>query len=391
MIFGFGRKKQPPQAPATPAVADLTAVPDVPAVPDAPAVPNTPAVFEATQAPPKAVPEQAQPLAAPDDELPASPTPPEPEPEKKGWFARLKAGLSRTSSRLTEGIAGIFTKRKLDHDTLEELEELLIAADLGPATAAALTQALSKTRFGKEISEHEVRHFLAGEIAALLTPVAQPLRIIASGRPHIILMVGVNGTGKTTTIGKLAQQWRAEGLQVMLCAGDTFRAAAVEQLKIWGQRTGCVVVAGTEGADAAGLAYTALEQARAAQADILLIDTAGRLHNKKGLMDELKKIVRVLKKLDPNAPHSTLLTLDATTGQNAVSQVGTFKDMVDVNGLVVTKLDGSAKGGVLVALADKFALPVHYIGVGETAADLRPFSAQDFANSLMGLADDNGK
>lgn len=307
------------------------------------------------------------------------------KPERKSWFSRLKDGLSKSTARLTDGITGIFTKKKLDDEALEELEELLIRADLGPVTAARLANGLAKTRFGKEVTAEEVKDYLAGEVQKIVEPVAQPLVIDATKKPHVILLVGVNGTGKTTTIGKLARQFRAEGKNVWLAAGDTFRAAAVSQLQIWGDRTGCPVISKPTGADAAGLAYEALERATAAGADVLLIDTAGRLQNKAGLMEELRKIVRVIKKLQPDAPHTTLLTLDATTGQNAHSQVEVFKDMVSINGLILTKLDGSARGGVLVALAEKFKLPVHAIGVGEGVYDLRPFEARAFARALVGL------
>jgi fused signal recognition particle receptor len=307
------------------------------------------------------------------------------EAARPGWLGRLRQGLTKSSSRITEGISGIFTKRRLDHATLEELEELLIAADLGPATAARLAEALGRNRIGKELAPEEVRALLAADIARILEPVARPLVPESGHKPHVVLMVGVNGTGKTTTIGKFAKQYRELGLQVMLAAGDTFRAAAVSQLQIWGERTGCPVVAKETGADAAGLAFDALERARREGADLLLIDTAGRLQNKAGLMAELQKLVRVLKKLDPAAPHSVLLTLDATTGQNAHAQVETFREMVGVTGLILTKLDGSARGGVLVALAEKFRLPVHAIGVGEGVDDLRPFEPAAFARSLMGL------
>jgi fused signal recognition particle receptor len=303
--------------------------------------------------------------------------------EKQGWFGRLRQGLSRSSTKLSEGITGIFTKRKLDQATLDELEELLIQADLGVGTAAKLVGAFGKTRFGQEIAPEEVKSALAGEIAKILEPVAQPLT--PTEKPSVVLVVGVNGSGKTTTIGKLAQLYREDGKKVMLAAGDTFRAAAVEQLQIWGERVGAPVVAKGAGADPAGLAYEALEGARAEGIDILLIDTAGRLHTKSNLMEELRKVIRVLRKLDASAPHHCLLVLDATTGQNALAQVETFKQMVDVTGLVVTKLDGTAKGGVLVAIADKFKLPVHAIGIGEKAGDLRPFSAEAFARGLMGL------
>ncbi len=302
-----------------------------------------------------------------------------------GWFVRLKAGLTRSSAKLGDGITGIFAKRKLDDAALEALEELLISADLGVATAARLTADLARTRFDKEVSPEEVRGALAGDIAAILEPVARPLDLDPSHRPHVVLVVGVNGSGKTTTIGKLAKRYRDEGRKVLIAAGDTFRAAAIEQLQIWGERAGCPVVSKQPGADAAGLAYEALEQARANADDLLLIDTAGRLHNKANLMAELQKVIRVLRKLDPTAPHDCLLVLDATTGQNAHAQVETFKELVEVSGLVVTKLDGSARGGVLVALAEKFGLPVHAIGVGEAADDLRPFKAEDFARALVGV------
>jgi fused signal recognition particle receptor len=304
---------------------------------------------------------------------------------KRGWLARLRDGLSRSSTKLTTGIVGIFTKRKLDEAALQELEELLIAGDLGPATAARLTGGLAKTRFNQEITPEEVRTVLAQEIATILAPVARPLELDPARRPHVILVVGVNGTGKTTTIGKLAQRFREEGRRVMLAAGDTFRAAAIEQLTIWAERTGAAVVARGAGADAAGLAYDALAKARAEGVDVLLIDTAGRLHNKADLMAGLQKIIRVLRKLDADAPHSCLLVLDATTGQNAHQQVDIFRQMTDVTGLVVTKLDGTARGGVVVALAERFRLPVHAIGVGESADDLKPFEAESFARSLMGL------
>jgi len=305
--------------------------------------------------------------------------------EKRGWLGRLAAGLKRTSSRLSEGIAGIFVKRRLDKETLAELEDLLISADLGPATAASLVEELGRDRLDKEIGEQEIREILAGSIAKLLEPVAKPLIPDPAHKPFVVLVVGVNGSGKTTTIGKLAQFYREAGRRVVLAAGDTFRAAAIEQLKIWGERTGATVVAGEPGADPAGLAYDALVQARAEGADLLLVDTAGRLHNKAHLMDELAKVIRVLRKLDPTAPHECLLVLDATVGQNAHQQVETFGNLVQVSGLVVTKLDGTARGGVLVALAQRFGLPVRAIRVGERADDLRPFEAASFARSLLGL------
>ena len=303
-----------------------------------------------------------------------------------GFFTRLKEGLSRSTQKLTGGLAATFTKRKLDDAALEELEELLIAADMGPAVAQHIIGEFRRSKFGTDVTDTEVKEALAVEIAAILEPAARPLVIDRSLKPHVVLVVGVNGTGKTTTIGKLAQQYRNEGPQPVLVAGDTFRAAAVEQLQVWGSRTGAPVISGAPNTDSAGLAFTGLQRAKAEGADVLLIDTAGRLHNKGVLMEELRKLIRVLKKQDPAAPHSVLLVLDATTGQNAVEQVRVFKEMVDVTGLVVTKLDGSARGGVVVALADGFGLPVHAVGVGEQADDLRPFSAMDFARGLVGAA-----
>jgi fused signal recognition particle receptor len=337
-------------------------------------------VEETPQAVPASVPEPVAtpaPVSAPAAAAAAA------EEEGAGFLSRLRAGLSRSSSRLGDGLADIFVRRQLDADTLDELEELLIAADLGPATAGKVRAAFDRRRFG-EVTLDEVKNALAEEIAVLLTPVALPLPIDDAAKPYVVLVVGVNGTGKTTTIGKLTSELTKSGRKVMLAAGDTFRAAAVEQLRIWGDRSNVQVVVGPPDSDAAALAFQALERARAEAVDVLLIDTAGRLHNKANLMAELQKIVRVLKKLDPSAPHATVLTLDATTGQNAMAQVETFGRMVDVTGLVVTKLDGSAKGGVLVALADRFGLPVYAIGVGEGIDDLQPFEAQSFARSLVG-------
>jgi len=300
------------------------------------------------------------------------------------FFARLKSGLSRSAARLTENITATFTKRKLDDAALEELEEQLIAADLGANVAARIIKNFRSTRFGKEVTDEEVRETLAGEISRILSPVALPLIPDASKKPYVILMAGVNGAGKTTTIGKLAARYREAGLTPMLAAGDTFRAAAVEQLQIWGTRAQAEVVTAPPNSDAASLAHDALARAQKTGADVLLIDTAGRLHNKAALMEELRKIIRVIRKLDPTAPHAVLLTLDATTGQNAVTQVGIFKEMVDLTGLIVTKLDGSARGGIVVALAEKFGLPIHAVGTGEQIADLREFDATEFARALVG-------
>jgi len=305
----------------------------------------------------------------------------------KGWFGRLKEGLSRSSSKLKSGVSGLLTKRKLDDETLEALEEVLIASDLGVSCAAKLARALADKRFGTEVPELEARTVLAEAAAEILAPVAKPFTVDGAHKPHVALVCGVNGSGKTTTIGKMAKQLGDEGLSVMLAACDTFRAAAVEQLAKWAERAGCPMVSGAPGADAAGLAFDALEKAKAEGVDVLMIDTAGRLHNKADLMGELQKMVRVLKKLDPAAPHDCLLVLEATVGQNAHNQVETFKEMVDVSGLIMTKLDGTAKGGVVVALAERFGLPMHAVGVGETLEDLRPFDAHVFARSLMGLED----
>jgi len=302
-----------------------------------------------------------------------------------GWLSRLRSGLSRTSEKLTSGISAALSRRTLDAATLEELEEALISADLGVSTATKLSAALADEKFDKEISDTEIREALARNIADILRPIATPLEINRTRKPHVILVVGVNGSGKTTTIGKLAKNWKSEGKSILLAAGDTFRAAAVEQLKIWGERTSCPVIARETGSDAAGLAYDALEQAQKDNADILMIDTAGRLQNREDLMGELSKIIRALRKLDPEAPHSCLLVLDATVGQNAHSQVETFKEMTDVSGLVMTKLDGTARGGVIVALAERFELPVHAVGVGEGEDDLQPFDADFFARNLLGL------
>ncbi|MGN6464775.1 MAG: signal recognition particle-docking protein FtsY [Rhizobiaceae bacterium] len=312
---------------------------------------------------------------------------PEPGPApRQSWFQRMRAGLSRSSRELTGNIAGIFTKRKLDEDTLQDLEDVLIRADLGVETAIRVTDALASGRYGRDVSDSEVRGVMAAEMEKVLTPVALPLELDLSHKPHVILVVGVNGTGKTTTIGKLAAKLTQGGLSVMLAAGDTFRAAAIEQLKIWGGRTHSPVIASKLGADAAGLAYDAFEKAKQAGSDVLIIDTAGRLQNRAELMAELEKIVRVLGKLDPEAPHTVLQTVDATTGQNALNQVEIFRNVAGVNGLVLTKLDGTARGGILVAIAAKHKLPVYFIGVGEQVDDLEPFSAKEFAQAIAGVA-----
>ena len=302
-----------------------------------------------------------------------------------GFLSRLKEGLSRSTAKISESIGATFTKRRLDEEALQDLEDLLISADLGQDVARRVIESFRRSRFGREVTELEVKEALAEEIAAILAPVATPLELNPAAKPNVILVVGVNGTGKTTTIGKLAQQYRDAGLRCVLVAGDTFRAAAVEQLQIWGQRAGVSVVAGPPNADPAGLSFEALTRARADLADVLLIDTAGRLHNKAALMEELCKIIRVIRKQDETAPHSVVLVLDATTGRNALQQVNVFREMVDVTGLIVTKLDGSARGGVVVALAEEFRVPVHAVGVGEQIGDLRPFSATEFARGLVGL------
>jgi fused signal recognition particle receptor len=310
----------------------------------------------------------------------------EAEGKKQGFFARLKAGLARSTQTLTQGITRALTRKRLDQAALDDLEELLIGADMGANVAADVVAEIKRTKFNADVTEEEVRGALAEEVSKILRRVSKPLTIRRELKPHVILVAGVNGSGKTTTIGKLAQKYRAEGLKVMLAAGDTFRAAAIEQLKVWGERTGAPVVAKEIGADAAGLAFEAFERARSEGFDVLMIDTAGRLQNKAGLMAELEKIVRVLKKLDPNAPHSAILVLDATTGQNAVAQAEVFRETARITGVVMTKLDGTARGGILVSIAEKFDLPVHYIGVGESADDLQPFDADGFARALVGLA-----
>jgi fused signal recognition particle receptor len=386
----FGTQPAPEPRPAPPET-----LPETPVTPEA-----VPAVPEPEPAPPPAAPAPTEPEDLPppgppettpeyiedvEDQLVAAPQPvAEAEAPRQGWFARLASGLKRSSDNLTSSITSVFTKRKLDGAMLDELEDVLIQADLGVDTAMAITETLRRDRFDKDVSGEDVRAVLAAEVEKVLAPVAQPLVVDAAKKPFIILMIGVNGSGKTTTIGKLAQKFAAEGRSVMLAAGDTFRAAAIEQLQVWGQRTGAPVISRPAGADASGLAFDAVTQARAEGRDVLIIDTAGRLQNRDELMNELEKVIRVIKKVDPEAPHATLLTLDATTGQNALKQVEIFGQRAGVTGLVMTKLDGTARGGILVAIAKKFGLPVHFIGVGEGVGDLEPFEASDFARAIAG-------
>ncbi len=388
-----GTPSEPPaEPPAEPVVREPVPV-EVPE--EDPAEPDAPVEPAEIPAEPDVVPEEPQPetvapakvtvAKAVEKKVEAAPVEAAPAP-RQSWYQRLSQGLSRSSRELRDQISGVFTRRKLDEETLQDLEDVLLRADLGMETAIRVTDTLSSGRYGKEISGEEVRAVMAQEIEKVLSPVARPLELDLSHKPHVILVVGVNGTGKTTTIGKLAAKLTAGGLDVMLAAGDTFRAAAIEQLKIWGERTGSPVISSKLGADAAGLAYDAFEKARAAGSDVLIIDTAGRLQNKAELMAELEKVVRVLGKLDPEAPHTVLQTVDATTGQNALNQVEIFRNVAGVNGLVMTKLDGTARGGILVAIAAKHKLPVYFIGVGEQVDDLEPFSAGDFAKAIAGVS-----
>ena len=301
------------------------------------------------------------------------------------WLKKLTSGLSKTSARVTSSLSSLLGRSSIDAASIEEVEDALISADLGTAAAARLAERVRRHKFDGDVTAEALAGALADGITEILEPVAAPLVPQPGNSPHVVLLVGVNGSGKTTTAGKLAQQWRQEGKSVMLAAGDTFRAAAIEQLQIWGARTGTEVIAGAQGGDAAALAYQALEKARAQGTDVLIIDTAGRLQNRTELMDELAKIVRVIRKLDDSAPHDSVIVLDGTVGQNALSQVSAFQEIADVSGLIVTKLDGSAKGGVVIALAETFQLPVHAVGVGEGADDLQPFEARDFANALAGV------
>jgi len=304
---------------------------------------------------------------------------------KQSWWQRLSGGLTRTSESISGAITDLVGKRKLDQAMLDDIEEVLIRADLGVDVASKIAAAVGEGRYDKAITSDAVKAVVAAEVEKVLAPVAKPLAI-GAGKPFVILVVGVNGSGKTTTIGKIAAKLQAEGRSVMLAAGDTFRAAAIDQLKIWGGRSGASVIARVPGADAAGLAFDALTEARGEEIDVLLVDTAGRLQNKAVLMDELEKIVRVMKKVDAAAPHAALLVLDATVGQNALSQVEVFRKIAGVTGLAMTKLDGTARGGILVAIAAKYGLPVHFVGVGEGVDDLAPFSAKDFARAIAGIA-----
>jgi fused signal recognition particle receptor len=390
--------QSPPAPPEAPAQSEIPSQsPDVGAAPHPPAGTFSPQAGRSETAATPVPPSGGQPNVATApvpgkitvgkrvEDRGAAHTPvPQPEP-RRNWFQRLRDGLSRSSRELSDSISNVFTKRRLDEDTLQDLEDVLIRADLGMETALRVTDALSSGRYGRDVSDSEVKAIMAEEVEKVLQPVALPLELDLSRRPHVILVVGVNGTGKTTTIGKLAAKLTAGGLKVTLAAGDTFRAAAIEQLKIWGERTGAEVVSSRLGADAAGLAFEAFEKAKAAGSDVLIIDTAGRLQNRAELMAELEKIVRVLGKLDAEAPHTVLQTVDATTGQNALNQVEIFRNIAGVNGLVMTKLDGTARGGILVAIAAKFKLPVYFIGVGEQVDDLEPFSASDFARAIAGV------
>ena len=301
------------------------------------------------------------------------------------WLKKLTSGLSKTSARVTSSLASLLGRPSIDAASLEDLEDALITADLGTAAAARLAERVKTHKFEGEVTAQALAGALADGIADILEPVAVPLKPKTGNSPHVVLLVGVNGSGKTTTAGKLAQHWRQQGMSVMLAAGDTFRAAAIEQLQVWGERTGTEVIAGTQGGDAAALAYQALEAARSKGTDVLIIDTAGRLQNRTELMDELAKVVRVIRKLDETAPHDSVIVLDGTVGQNALSQVSAFREVADITGMIVTKLDGSAKGGVVIALAEHYRLPVHAVGVGEGADDLQPFEARDFANALAGV------
>lgn len=388
--------EEPPHGPATPPPPAPAAPEKSPETPDrtgTAAAPNEEAERNESAGPPETNPvflaeieagESAEPAPVPVLSTPPVNAQEAPPAGPRNWFQRLTSGLKRSSDQLSSGITSVFTHRKLDAATLEDLSDLLIQADFGIETADAVTEALAKDRFERTISNEDVRAVLAREVQNVLAPVAVPLVIDTTQKPFVILMIGVNGSGKTTTIGKLAAKYRAEGRSVLLAAGDTFRAAAIEQLAVWGQRTGAEVISRPAGSDASGLAFDAVTRARAEGTDILIVDTAGRLQNRDELMNELEKIIRVIARVAPGAPHATLLTLDATTGQNALNQVDIFSRRAGVTGLVMTKLDGTARGGILVAIARKFGLPVHFIGVGESVDDLEAFAAADFANAITG-------
>ena len=380
------RPAEPAPAPADPepeledraeeVVSENTPSPDE--IAETPAQTSGPEALAETLAEPESidpVTEEMPPAAEPQPEL---------VEEKKGFFARLAAGLKKSSSRLSDGLSSLFTQRKLDQEALDELEELLIAADIGAPTAAKVVARLAKDRFDKDVSDLEIREALADVVAETLQPYEQPLDM-TGGTPSVVVFVGVNGSGKTTTLGKIAVKMTREGADVITAAGDTFRAAAVEQLQVWSERAGAKFLSRELGADAAGLAYDAIQQGRTEIADAVLIDTAGRLQNKAELMDELRKIIRVIRKIDDTAPHHVLLVLDGTVGSNAISQAEAFMETAHVTGVIMTKLDGTAKGGALVQVAERFKLPIHFIGVGEGEADLQAFKAKEFARALAGL------
>ena len=401
-LFGPPKPKGPARAakpkgppPAGPAAAPHETPPDERPPGDrkkkSPADKAAPSVFEpkTRHAKPKPAPQArpapppASPVGEPKDKPKAALEP------KRGWFDQLRQGLARTSNSLSDNLAGVLTKRKFDEDTLDRIEEVLIKADLGVAMAGRIRAAIARGRYERGLDPEAAREIVAAEVASVLEPVASDFTLDFGAHPHVFLVVGVNGTGKTTTAAKMAYQFKRKGLSVMLAAADTFRAAAIDQLKVWGTRVGAEIVTKEVGADPAGVAFEALERARLEGIDALLIDTAGRLQNKSDLMAELAKIVRVLKKLDSSAPHGVILVLDATTGQNAIAQVEIFEQIAGVTGLVVTKLDGTARGGILVAIAERFKLPICAIGVGEGLDDLKPFDAHDFARAIAGAKSEN--
>jgi len=381
-LFSVGGDKPKPAEPTPPAKKEPPK--DRPAKKEPPERKRPPKTVTATKQPPKPKgPPKGPPPAEREKKKPKASSEP-----RRSWFDQLRVGLARTSNALSDNLASALTKRKLDEDTLDRLEEVLIKADLGVAIAGRIRATIARGRYDRGLDEGTVREVLAAEIASVLEPVAEAFPL-SGARPHVFLVVGVNGTGKTTTTAKMAHQFKRKGLSVMLAAADTFRAAAIDQLKVWGGRVGAEVVAKEAGSDPAGVAYEAFERARAGGVDVLLIDTAGRLQNKSELMAELAKIVRVLKKLDASAPHGVILVLDATTGQNALNQVEIFKEIAGVTGIVVTKLDGTARGGILVAIAERFKLPINAIGIGEGLDDLKPFDAQDFACAIAGAKSEN--